>query len=749
MMDTLTSLRGVIDRAQFDLDALSLQLAFADPSEILGWMRDHIAFEPYIGLLRGAEGTLMSGAGNSLDQAALLAHLLKDAGFEARVASGRLSSSQARELVQQTRKRDPEPGPFVDKKAATEILDRLATSGAEPNGDAASMIASVLDPPSVETAPLFAAAERDAGGLQQRLETIGLDVGTDGNLDAIVAESRDYFWVQYRSQGGGWNSLHPAFRQRPTWADEVEVAEVLNDSVPARLQHRFRLQAFVDQRVAGKVTSHPIMDAWERPAANLSGRSIGFQIYPDGISDPSDMADVGRVYEETNFYIPLLDGRLAPGGQFFDAMGNVVPPDAASSPYAGVFQTVANKLSQATSALGNLSTPPGTATPPAVALSGVRLQYTLIAPGGQERSFVRYIWGPQDAAGPENASAAGTAGLDAGSGLASTHNFLLATGSLPKAYTLDLAVARLLALRPMLRSAIDRQYGRGDATPLTENELAAIDTQDLGLLSLLVAFDEAPRAVSEILYRAEPTLVVKNQSLWYWHLDGTSIDIVNNHRRAFTADMKAPAPEAAIFAGVWESRVEDRASTSGDRVTTVHVMQRARQAGIPILVLPPDPKGIARAQGMNLAPPAMANLVADLTSGFAVVIPQTVPPGTDHTAWWRVNPTSGETLGIIDTGLGGDLTEETVSILAVSTMLVAAIACGTLASLDEEGLTLRDVEVCNFSAGAAGEGMLAAGAAGMGLAAAALPILAASFLLVAIATGIWLNSSPVLDQPAF
>jgi hypothetical protein len=37
----------------------------------------------------------------------------------------------------------------------------------------------------------------------------------------------------------------------------------------------------------------------------------------------------------------------------------------------------------------------------------------------------------------------------------------------------------------------------------------------------------------------------------------------------------------------------------------------------------------------------------------------------------------------------------------------------------------------------------------MGLAAAALPILAASFLLVAIATGIWLNSSPVLDQPAF
>jgi hypothetical protein len=147
MMDTLTSLRGVIDRAQFDLDALSLQLAFADPSESVGWMRDHIAFEPYIGLLRGAEGTLMSGAGNSLDQAVLLAHLLKDAGFEARVARGRLSSSQARELVQQTRKRDPEPGPFVDKEAATEILDRLATSGAEPNGDAARMIASVLDPP--------------------------------------------------------------------------------------------------------------------------------------------------------------------------------------------------------------------------------------------------------------------------------------------------------------------------------------------------------------------------------------------------------------------------------------------------------------------------------------------------------------------------------------------------------------------------------------------------------------------------
>ena len=53
---------------------LAFELEF-DQERIFRFVADEIRYEPYIGILRGATGTLETGAGNSVDKALLLAAL--------------------------------------------------------------------------------------------------------------------------------------------------------------------------------------------------------------------------------------------------------------------------------------------------------------------------------------------------------------------------------------------------------------------------------------------------------------------------------------------------------------------------------------------------------------------------------------------------------------------------------------------------------------------------------------------------
>src|SRR5215211_4196307 len=116
LMAGVEELRAQIDRSRFDVEELGLRLGF-EAEAIVGFVREEIAFEQYPGLLRGARGTLIGRAGNALDQAVLLATLLLQAGYEARIARGELSPEQAQVLVEQMAvPRKPEP-PIGDADA--------------------------------------------------------------------------------------------------------------------------------------------------------------------------------------------------------------------------------------------------------------------------------------------------------------------------------------------------------------------------------------------------------------------------------------------------------------------------------------------------------------------------------------------------------------------------------------------------------------------------------------------------------
>ena len=70
-----------------------------NPSAIFAFVRDEITYEVYEGSLRGARGTLWSGAGNSVDQASLLIALLRISGVDASYLQGTLATAEAQTLI--------------------------------------------------------------------------------------------------------------------------------------------------------------------------------------------------------------------------------------------------------------------------------------------------------------------------------------------------------------------------------------------------------------------------------------------------------------------------------------------------------------------------------------------------------------------------------------------------------------------------------------------------------------------------
>ncbi len=87
--------------ADFHDAAIQEQLATLEPGveSAAAFVAREIGFEAYTGSLRGARGTLWSGAGNSLDQASLLIALLRGQGIGARYVRGSLGEAEVEALI--------------------------------------------------------------------------------------------------------------------------------------------------------------------------------------------------------------------------------------------------------------------------------------------------------------------------------------------------------------------------------------------------------------------------------------------------------------------------------------------------------------------------------------------------------------------------------------------------------------------------------------------------------------------------
>lgn len=624
---TLMDLAERVDAKFYDVDALAEALDF-DVENAVRFVETEIHYDPYLGVMRGPEGTLSTESGSSWDQAILLAALIDAMGGEAMLARGTLPEDEARALF------------------ARGIVSATAPRNALENLDAEAYIAENAGP--VSTVPATEVSEgisleqyeQSADQIASRLmaqmkaEGVPLEVSTDSANAYAAALGEEYVWVRYRDvPGEPWRDVHPVFAGETP--PVVEAEQYIDNTVPQDRLHKIGLQFHIEVETGGTYKRVKVSDVFERPAANLAAIQLRFGISPNTMD----------VDSEPGFYTPTIGDIAAPGGQAFNMFGQTLDPeDAAAGP--AIFATVGDKLG---SAITGLSDGDDSQVPK---LTGVFLTITHTAPGGQEVSEERRLTDFRDGR-PENYQlemvTRGTLEVDIGA----------ENGARNYVSFLESASVSLRQL-PYIGALIS-----GDVSPSDLIDHPAFDLKPSHnwLETVMVGDSMSPIADGGRVVRTSPLVMIKRDIL---SANGSArfvVDVQHNHVRGFSINQDGQPienPVLAVRQGVFETLVEgELIGYSGIKSWKTEDQMR--------LVSDADQ---LRADPIWEASPLMAQdrMLADLNQSGHLMIPNNQQ---DH--WWRIDPSTGVTLGMGSLG-GHEMTEYE----AVTTTIGVAVTFGFL-----------------------------------------------------------------------
>ena len=654
-----------IDRAQFELDALLDQLDY-DPEEIVRFVREEISLEVYPGALRGARGTLMSRAGNALDQALLLATLLKDAGEDAVIYRATLSESLAAELLNRMADRtDPPPPPLFP--------------------DPAAMLASAAKKPAVDNRRAGWLNSAEAGGdqLLGALDAAGVVFDVDALQADLLAESRDYYWVSYGvGPRNRWQAAHPALGRDPELAPEATIAE----TIPEDLLHSVTFELLLDRRLGSSVEEVALISPISRTSVELAEKPFTLSLLPDQFLNPAAPLDLDEIAARSRFLLPMINASIAPGGQAMSLRGLTVPPDALQMGAAGLFETVSGKFVDALDELSATSSADQEA-PTQVAIERIRLRTTFRSPGIPDRVQEREWF---DAARDlEEATRRRPPGAETVKALARSQLLIGANGRIAPGTVLEGLYRQARSNHERLALTPDIL----DESCTTLACLADLEFEEIGREQMLTMIylgldDQFAEAEDVRAYRHSPNLLGLNRAVFPGS-DRTlpEVDILSNARRLLKVANGSvmPDPRSLVRAGVWDTQVESRffRLAANPDLQTEKLAPRLRVFRSPRELDPQNGNSNSLARALR----------RDLAAGYTVVAAGSVDLSKDSVEqrWWRVDPKTGTSLGMTQFG-GASITEALVLTLLIAAIMFALdVVAAQICSDDPPNAAIADL----------------------------------------------------------
>jgi hypothetical protein len=654
-----------------------------DPNAILAWVGEHTRLLAYVGSLRGAGGVLADRAGNSLDRSLLLAKLLTQAGQEVRLAHIALPSAQAEALFSATRTmaalprlppltRDELIATFSDPRlpkdqvaaAATEVIDRRA------------LTEKLLAERTNALLPTLLAASQSAE------ESADADVRT-----AALVALADHYWVQVRS-GAGWRDLDPD----ASLVGALLPADTLDPKdLPDSLRHSVVLRVVLElQDASGRheeqLLTHTIYPADDGvQTLTLAHLGKGLDSLEQMLGSPDLHQRALDALDGVDAWTPML---IAGGSPVVDKLftrdGAIRPANlnafsATGGAIGGLFSDVGDALSGETPAAQASAIP-----------MAEWLEIEVRVPGAEPRLQRRTIF---DLIGPS----ARASGLS----VAVTPDLLrmralrlvgptdiLIAGAVPSETTVGRASAATSAriadnIRSITAMPDDMKPSdapTGQRVPLTLIRFAGQRLWDAGASALV-----------------SPNVFLMHDRFG-WEAAGvsrqTEFDVVFN-------DVGGVTFAARVRQGLIDTVLENALVGDPQSGNAAALDAADLAAGRPWQRV----TAADTAQLAALSPDARSRVVADLSAGYIVVAPAARGAVGAGEAWWRIDPRTGITLGMMSSGGGAAMAEYALAFYQGATSAACFFSIAATISSKIGG---------TFSEAQAGFGMAMCGAAGVG-----------------------------------
>lgn len=619
-----------------------------DANRIFRFVSDQILYEPYAGVLRGAQATLDGRAGNSADQAVLLAALLDASLIPYRFVAGPLLAGSAEALLGSA---------LLDPAAA--LADAQAISrgtSVRPPASRSDLPPEVL--PILDRVPALLQAVRESaqaqfeGGIRTITDALTANsISLPTGLSQLPALERDsHMWVQMAA-GATWVDLDPntplaAAGQTlatPTGAPFVVLPDGLRHRVELTLtaetiQGTGLAQAVILDQVefADALSGVPITVTHEKPeslkaiGASISGTLSGtLQYLPVlAVGDHTSVGLTGLTFGSGGGILSVFGGTTGRDGEATAEWLDIrlVSPDGSTRTSR---RTIFDRVGDASRQAGHVDV---ASIPP--------VQLVDLGPDvRQEFPPVRTL-----------------------------HSLAVATGS---------TSGNLLSRFATAEDAFEPTQLAGYLYHIGRDELAA----DLGVGHGVRTFLNGPNIASFSVRLEASSLESTSASV--------AFDLLHRSYGSLAVAGVQPTASPALIAGVL-SHVAERIglgdalpadiATDGKRLSVGAIFEIAASQGISTRVM----RGSVAA-GLPYSNEVLARLAARISDGWVVVLPDRPVSlgGADRMGWWLVRPETGETVDEMDGGGGTSIVEWTLNVLKTLWRTVKPVIC--------LGLTLKNL----------------------------------------------------------
>ena len=642
----------------------------SDPQRIFSWIQGNTFLIPYRGLLRGPTGVLMDRVGNSFDRAALLAVVLRQANRTVRLAHGSLSQGQASDVLR---------GSSIARYGSPALVME------PPVGDMAAVARQYeLDPALIgrtlsaqldsRTQKRTLLLQRIPDQTQRLVKAIGQQprAPVESAANRVIEALQDHWWVQ-SLESGGWQDLD-LLSPSPGVAltDVRETIEL--DNIPQELRHQIVVRVIAERWADGAITEQTALEHALLPSQHI-GKPIVLRFAPEkplkNFTSPNTTPEAGlraAALEQHEWTPVLVIGRDPVARWVIRETGELAEGKPATPSPADAMTSLSKRFEDA---LGpSVPAEPTHKPERAGILTSVSLEYEVRVPGETPRKIRRMVF---DLIGPAARAARPLAApqLDEADRLARSLALMMETDVLPVVcrfapeFVTHLGAQSVLANRELLSAVV-----RGDftddfsAAQQVSDKLVPIPTP---LYALAVARFEWSRFDREI-YIDRPNILTMHRfiapaSPGFKLVRAT--DIVANE---IGVDVTAENPFAIrLEQGVLDTNAETiLASNSADALNTATAFTNSADW---LMLTAPRDRQIERLQHSNDVRQRIAD---DLAAGYLVVAPSSpvAAESARFAGWWRIDPATGHTLGMGDTGWGQEFVEYLIT--AIPAMIIGA-----------------------------------------------------------------------------